>query len=183
MNLKEAADYFKMSAKDMEKFTEKHKDEINSEDIHVINIQGQWAYDGTAIKIIEKLRNKATKNNNYLTSAKVDRVEKMPDTKLKPSIEQQLTATMAELTKTALALVDAERRNSSQQEQLATLKERAKTQEKQIAKLEENERKLKKQALDALQYQADLKAERAMLQAKINRIRNLPWWKRIFMPD
>ena len=90
---------------------------------------------------------------------------------------------MAELTRTALALVDAERRNSSQQAQLASLKERAKAQAEQISKLEESERKLKKQAFDALQYQADLKAERAMLQEKINRMRNLPWWKRLFAPE
>ena len=183
MDLKEAANYFKLSPEAMAEYTDRHKDEINAEDIHVINIQGQWAYDGAAIKIIEHMRGVKQPANKTPIPPTINRVEKMPDTKLKPNLEHQLTATMAELTRTALALVDAERRNSSQQEQLATLKERTKSQEAKIAKLEENERKLKKQALDALQYQADLKAERAMLQEKINRMRNLPWWKRIFTSD
>lgn len=177
MNLKEAAEYFKVSTKSMAEFTRKNVDKINTNGIHVIKVQGRWAYDGEAIRIIEEL-----KGLNVNTAAEVVREEKNAVEELRhiaDNLQSKLTTAMAEVTQTALALVDAERRNSAQQAELATLRERAKVQAEMIAKLEESERCLKKQAAESLQYQADLKAERSMLQEKLNRERNMPWWKRL----
>ena len=177
VNLKEAARHFKISPRDMVSFTRQNIDKINRNgEIHAIEIQGNWAYDGAAIKIIEEL-----KGLNVDTAKEITMANENKDLRLvADDLQIQLTTALAEMTQTALALVDAERRNSAHKAELATLRERTKSQAAQIAKLEENEQKLKKQALESLQYQADLKAERAMLQEKLNRERNKPWWKRIF---
>ena len=175
MDLKEAAAHFHITEKSMADFTRKNLERINREgEVHAIEIEGQWAYDGTAIRIIEELKALNVDTAEELATASTSG-EKRAD-----SLQAQLTTALAEMTQTALALVDAERRNSAQQAELATLRERTRTQAERIAKLEASEAHLKKQALDSLQYQADLKAERAMLQEKLNRERNKSWWRRIF---
>jgi len=177
VNLKEAAKYFHVSPQSMLSFTRRNIDKINRNgEIHAIEIQGNWAFDGAAIKIIEELKGLNVDTAEEISAANVNKDLRL----VADDLQVQLTTALAEMTQTALALVDAERRNSAQQAELATLRERTKTQAAQIAKLEASEQKLKKQAMDALQYQADLKAERAMLQEKLNRERNRPWWKRIF---
>jgi len=177
VNLKEAAKHFRISPQAMVSFTRQNIDKINRNgEIHAIEIQGNWAYDGAAIKIIEEL-----KGLNVDTAEEISAANANKDLRLvADDLQIQLTTALAEMTQTALALVDAERRNSAQQAELATLRERTKSQAAQIAKLEASEQKLKKQALEALQYQADLKAERATLQEKLNRERHKPWWKKIF---
>ena len=178
MNIKEAAAHFHISPKAMEDFTRKHINRINRDgEVHVIEIQGQLAYDGAAIRIIEELKGLNVDTAEELATATDTGAKKVAN------LQSQLTAALAEMTQTALALVDAERRNSAQQAELATLRERTKTQAERIAKLEESEQRLKKQAMDSIQYQADLKAERAMLQEKLNRERNKSWWKKIFSGD
>jgi len=175
MNLQEAAAHFHITTDSLEEFTRKNLDRINRDgEIHALEIQGQWAYDGTAIDIIEELKGLHVDTAEEIATA-ANSSEKKAE-----SLQAQLTTALAEMTQTALALVDAERRNSAQQAELATLRERTKIQAEQIAKLEATKARLEKQALESIQYQADLKAERALLQEKINRERNKPWWKRIF---
>lgn len=182
MDLQAAAAHFKMTPEEMANFTQRYAEDINRDDIHVIQIQGRWAFDGTAIKIIEDI--KKSEQTQKIKKAAITEAGSLPEVlPLNNDLQEKLTATLAEMTRTALALVDAERRNSAQQVEIGALKERTKLQAEQIAKLEESEKKLKKQAMEAVQYQADLKAERATLQEKINRMRSLPWWKRIFSPD
>ena len=187
MDLREAANYFNISAQAMAEFTRKHLDEINTGGVHAIKIQGRWAYDGEAIKIIENMKKlpvSAMPDVEQLSEICADDNSDNKDLLLiVDSLQTKLTATMAELTQTALALVETERRNSNQQAELGTLRERVRAQAERIAQLEESEEKLKKKNLDALQYQADLKAERSHLQEKLNRERNRSWWKRIFSND
>jgi len=186
MDLREAASHFNISAQAMAEFTRKHLDEINIDGVHVIKIQGRWAYDGEAIRIIEnmkKLPAAIMTDSEHLGEIYDNDNDNKDLLLIVDSLQTKLTATMAELTQTALSLVETERRNSNQQAELGTLRERVRAQAEQISKLKESEERLKKKALDALQYQADLKAERSQLQEKLNRERNRSWWQRIFSRD
>lgn len=182
MDLKAMSEHFNVSTQAMAEFTRKYLDKINTDGIHAIEIQGQWAYDGDALKIIETMKGLLPVEMENCKITKYDGTEKdLP--RLVDDLQIKLTATMAELTRTALSLVDAERRNSNQQLELGKLRERNRAQSEQIAKLEEQEKKLNKRYMDALQYQADLKAERSQLQEKLNRERNSSWFRRLFFRD
>ena len=141
MDLREAATHFNISAQAMAEFTRKHLDEINHDGVHAIKIQGRWAYDGEAIRVIEGMK----KLPVYVGDAIGEIGETNCDDNdnkdlllIVDSLQTKLTATMAELTQTALNLVETERRNSNQQAELGKLRERVRAQAEKIEKLEKS---------------------------------------------
>ena len=98
MNLKEAAKHFHVSPQSMLSFTRRNINKINRNgEIHAIEIQGNWAFDGAAIKIIEEL-----KGLNVDTAEEISAANANKDLRLvADDLQVQLTTALAEMTQTA----------------------------------------------------------------------------------